>query len=79
MEWAGYEYAYMFKYSERPGTMAARQFKDDVAEETKSKSGGPYQGQLLERRLPSTTSVLKLQTARPLKGNNLLKHALLLG
>ncbi len=37
MEWAGYEYAYMFKYSERPGTQAARQFKDDVAEEVKAK------------------------------------------
>jgi tRNA-2-methylthio-N6-dimethylallyladenosine synthase len=37
MQWAGYEYAYMFKYSERPGTMAARQFKDDVHEEIKSK------------------------------------------
>ncbi len=37
MKSVGYEYAYMFKYSERPGTQAARQFKDDVAEEIKSK------------------------------------------
>lgn len=37
MEWAGYDFAYMFKYSERPGTRAARRFKDDVPEETKSK------------------------------------------
>ncbi len=37
MEWVGYEYAYMFKYSERPGTLAARQYKDDIAEETKGK------------------------------------------
>jgi len=36
MEWAGYDYAYMFKYSERPGTLASRQYKDDIAEETKS-------------------------------------------
>jgi len=37
MEWVGYEYAYMFKYSERPGTQAARQFKDDVPEEVKGR------------------------------------------
>ena len=31
-----YEYAYMFKYSERPKTLAERRFKDDVPEEVKS-------------------------------------------
>jgi tRNA-2-methylthio-N6-dimethylallyladenosine synthase len=36
MEWAGFDFAYMFKYSERPGTKAARKFKDDVPEEVKS-------------------------------------------
>jgi tRNA-2-methylthio-N6-dimethylallyladenosine synthase len=37
MEWAGYDFAYMFKYSERPGTKAARKLKDDVNEEVKSR------------------------------------------
>jgi tRNA-2-methylthio-N6-dimethylallyladenosine synthase len=36
MELAGYDFAYMFKYSERPGTGAARKLKDDVTEEVKS-------------------------------------------
>lgn len=36
MELAGYDFAYMFKYSERPGTGAARKLKDDVPEEIKS-------------------------------------------
>jgi tRNA-2-methylthio-N6-dimethylallyladenosine synthase len=37
MEWAGFDFAYMFKYSERPGTRAARKLKDDVAEEVKTR------------------------------------------
>ncbi len=36
MELAGFDFAYMFKYSERPGTKAARKFKDDVSESVKS-------------------------------------------
>lgn len=36
MEWVGFDFAYMFKYSERSGTKAARQFKDDVSESVKS-------------------------------------------
>ena len=37
MKEVGFDFAYMFKYSERPGTRAARHFKDDVPEETKTK------------------------------------------
>jgi len=36
MEWAGFDFAYMFKYSERPGTKAARKLKDDVPESVKA-------------------------------------------
>ncbi|MDR1338556.1 MAG: tRNA (N6-isopentenyl adenosine(37)-C2)-methylthiotransferase MiaB [Prevotellaceae bacterium] len=37
MREVGYDFAYMFKYSERPNTKAARQFRDDVPEEVKVK------------------------------------------
>lgn len=36
MEWAGFDFAYMYKYSERPGTKAARKYKDDVPGQLKS-------------------------------------------
>jgi len=32
-----FDYAYMFKYSERPKTLAERKFEDDVPDETKSR------------------------------------------
>ncbi|RZK06783.1 MAG: MiaB/RimO family radical SAM methylthiotransferase, partial [Flavobacterium sp.] len=37
MEEVQFEYAYMYMYSERPGTPAAKKFKDDVPEEVKSR------------------------------------------
>lgn len=54
MEGIGYEYAYMFKYSERPKTLAERKFEDNVPEEVKQK------------RLEE---VIELQTASSLKRN----------
>jgi tRNA-2-methylthio-N6-dimethylallyladenosine synthase len=37
MEWTGFDFAYMFKYSERPGTKAARHLTDDVGEDIKTR------------------------------------------
>jgi tRNA-2-methylthio-N6-dimethylallyladenosine synthase len=37
MEWVGYDFSYMFKYSERPDTFAALKYSDDVGEETKTR------------------------------------------
>ena len=37
MEQVKFCFGYMFKYSERPGTMAARKLEDDVPEETKKR------------------------------------------
>lgn len=49
-----FDYAYMFKYSERPKTLAERKFEDDVPEEIKGK------------RL---TEIIELQTAHSLAAN----------
>ena len=37
MEYCKYDMSYMFFYSERPGTLAERRYKDDVPEEVKKK------------------------------------------
>ena len=37
MDYVKYDFGFMFSYSERPGTLAARKMKDDVTEETKKR------------------------------------------
>jgi tRNA-2-methylthio-N6-dimethylallyladenosine synthase len=37
IEWAQFDFSYMYKYSERPGTPAAKKLADDVDEETKGR------------------------------------------
>ncbi len=54
IEWAKFDYAYMFKYSERPNTYAARKYKDDVPEKIKT------------RRL---TEIINLQQKQSLESN----------
>jgi len=40
MEWSGFDFSYMFAYSERSGTAAARKLKDDVPEDVKKRRLG---------------------------------------
>jgi tRNA-2-methylthio-N6-dimethylallyladenosine synthase len=37
MEYVNYDYGFMYSYSERPGTLAAKKFKDDVDGKTKKR------------------------------------------
>ncbi len=37
MEYVGYDYGFMYAYSERPGTLAAKRLEDDVPEKTKKR------------------------------------------
>jgi tRNA-2-methylthio-N6-dimethylallyladenosine synthase len=37
MDYAHYNFAYTFSYSERPGTLAARKYKDDVPDDVKAR------------------------------------------
>ena len=57
MEQSRYDMAYMFAYSERPGTLAARRYEDDVPEDVK------------QRRLAEVIKLLKSHTAESYKAD----------
>jgi tRNA-2-methylthio-N6-dimethylallyladenosine synthase len=68
MEWAEYDFAYMFAYSERPGTLAARQYADDIPEEVK------------KRRLAEVVQLQQqLSAKRTAKGVNKVHRVLIEG
>ncbi|HEY8688848.1 MAG TPA: tRNA (N6-isopentenyl adenosine(37)-C2)-methylthiotransferase MiaB [Chitinophagaceae bacterium] len=56
MEYCEYDLAYMYYYSERPGTLAERKYKDDVPEEIKKKR---LQEVIALHRIQSLTSMQK--------------------
>jgi tRNA-2-methylthio-N6-dimethylallyladenosine synthase len=55
MEYCKYDLAYMYFYSERPGTLAARRFEDDVPLETK------------KRRLQEMVDLHRIQSLRSMQ------------
>ncbi len=55
MEYCEYDLAYMYYYSERPGTLAERRFTDDVPEETK------------KRRLQEVVALHRIQSLKSME------------
>jgi tRNA-2-methylthio-N6-dimethylallyladenosine synthase len=55
MEYCEYDLAYMFFYSERPGTLAERRFTDDVPEEIK------------KRRLQEVVALHRIQSLKSME------------
>jgi len=37
MEWAGFDFSFMFKYNERPDTFASKHYRDDIPENVKTR------------------------------------------
>jgi tRNA-2-methylthio-N6-dimethylallyladenosine synthase len=63
MDAVKYDFAYMFKYSERPKTLAERRFKDDVPEEIK----GRRLNEIIEKQLAHSLSAHKQQIGKTVK------------
>ena len=58
MDYVKYDYGFMFAYSERPGTMAARKLEDDVPEEIKSRRLAEIVAKQMEHSLYRTQQFL---------------------
>ncbi len=63
MESVQYDFAYMFKYSERPKTLAERRFKDDVPEEYKARR----LNEIIENQLAHSLASHKQQIGKTVK------------
>jgi tRNA-2-methylthio-N6-dimethylallyladenosine synthase len=58
MEYCRFDYGYMYFYSERPGTLAARRYADDIPEETKKRRLGEIVA--LQRQLSATSNSMDI-------------------
>lgn len=58
MDYAQYDFSYMFMYSERPGTLAEKKFKDDIPEEIKKRRLNEIIDK--QRQLSATRNLLDL-------------------
>tara|TARA_X000000950_G_scaffold285141_1_gene390092 strand:+ start:145 stop:1599 length:1455 start_codon:yes stop_codon:yes gene_type:complete len=76
MEWADFDFSYMYFYSERPGTLAARKYKDDIPEAIKKRRLSEVidvQNQISQKknatRVGQTFEVLIERSAKKSKGD----------
>ncbi|MEQ9591291.1 MAG: tRNA (N6-isopentenyl adenosine(37)-C2)-methylthiotransferase MiaB [Cyclobacteriaceae bacterium] len=74
MDIAQYDFSYMFFYSERPGTLAAKKYKDDIPEETKQRRLqeiiAKQRAMSLERNKRDVGKVFKVLIEGPSKKSN---------
>ncbi len=60
MDRVAYDFAYMFKYSERPKTLAERRFEDDIPDDVK----GRRLNEIIEKQLAHSLASHKMQIGR---------------
>lgn len=74
MDMVQYDFSYMFFYSERPGTLAAKKYKDDIPEETKQRRLqeiiAKQRAMSLERNKRDIGKVFKVLIEGPSKKSN---------
>ncbi len=62
MDFVQYDFAYMYTYSERPGTLAAKRFKDDIPEDIKKRRFN----EILAKQQECSHKRVQLQTGKTL-------------
>jgi tRNA-2-methylthio-N6-dimethylallyladenosine synthase len=65
MDYCHYDLAYMYAYSERPGTLAARRYEDDVTNETKSRR----LNEIIERHREQSLTMMALEMGKQQDGD----------